>query len=143
MKPECNLRSYDCYNEGTCRCWGCSYNKNAERDELADNYISIKDKVTELYEYLTDEKIPNGVCVKSRPKLSKNKAWSLIWFLQEVTHCLPDHIEKCNECDELFDSNREGFMLDNQYELNGKTLPRKYWGHYCDNCVPNIDFSLP
>ena len=109
---------------------------------MKDEYISKLDKVDELFKYLTDEKIPDGVKVRSRPKLSTNKAWSLIWFLQEVTLCLPDHIEKCDRCDELFDTDQEGFILDDQYELNGKTLPKKYWGHFCDGCVPNVEFSV-
>lgn len=142
VEDKCNLRSCDCYNKGTCSCWDCEHNENHQKGNLTDNYISIKDKVTELYEYLTDEKIPEGIHVGSRPKLSKNKAWSLIWFLQEVTHCLPGHIEKCDVCGELYDTDQEGYCLDDQYDLDGETLPKKYWGHYCGCCAPDIEFSL-
>ncbi len=143
MKPNCKIRVCDCYHEGSSQCWSCTRNENHEKGKLEDNYISVCDKVDELFRYLTDEKIPDGIHVKSRPRLSPNKAWSLIWFLQEVTHCLPDHIERCDVCGELYDSWGEGYMLDDQYELNGKTLPKKYWGSYCSNeCAPNVDFKV-
>ena len=100
------------------------------------------DEVNKLFFYLTDEEIPEGVFVKARPKLSVNKAWWLIWFLQEVMNCLPSNIEKCDRCNRLYDITCEGFILDDQYELNGKILPKKYWGFFCDSCVPDIDFSL-
>ena len=144
MGSECKMQYCDCYNEDTLLCYSCSRNKNHEKGELADEYISNLDKMTELFEYLTDKSIPNGVCVKSRPKLSANKAWSLIWFLQEVTRCLPDYIERCDVCGGLYDSEQEGYFLDDQYkDAWGRTLMRRYWGFYCsDECAPNIEFSL-
>lgn len=143
MDNKCNLRICNCYNENSSQCWHCTHNENPQKGELTDNYISIRDKVDELFKYLTDEKIPDGILVKSRPKLSPNKAWSLIWFLQEVTRCLPGHIERCDVCGELYDSWAEGYWLDDQYQLNGKTLPKKYWGSYCsDECAPRVDFLL-
>lgn len=141
MEAKCELRVFDCYREGSA-CWDCTHNENALAKELTDNYISKLNKVKELFNYLTDKEIPGGILVKSRPKLSLNKAWNLIWFLQEVTHCLPDYIERCDRCGELYDSESEGFWLDDQYEIKGKTLPKKYWGSYCDGCAPNVDFSV-
>ena len=142
MEAKCKLRVSNCYREGHA-CWNCTHNKNAQEKELTNNYISELDKVNELFRYLTDDEIPDGVLVASRPKLSPNKAWNLIWFLQEVTRCLPDHIERCDRCGALYDSDEEGFRLDDQYELNGKTLPKKYWGSYCgDSCAPSVDFKL-
>lgn len=142
MENKCKLRVYCYHGESSSECWHCSHNENPQKGELTDNYISKLDKVNELFKYLTDEEIPDGVMVKSRPKLSPNKAWSLIWFLQEVTQCLAYHIERCDVCGVLYDEHSEGFCLDDQYELNGKTLPKKYWGSYCDNCVPNVNFSV-
>jgi len=142
---QCKIRVCDCYHKDSTACWHCSRNENPQAPEklLRDSYISNLDKVNELFKYLTDEEIPAGIHVKSRPKLSSQKAWNLIWFLQEVTLCLPDHIERCGVCGELYDSDNAGFWLDDQYELNGKTLPKKYWGSYCsDSCAPNVNFSL-
>ena len=143
MESKCKIRVCDCYHENSDTCWHCSRNENSEKGDLTDNYVSICDKVNELFKYLTDEEIPEGVVVNSRPKLSPNKAWSLIWFLQEVTRCLPDYIERCDVCGQLYDSEQEGFQLDNQYELKGKTLPKRYWGSYCSgSCAPNVDFQV-
>lgn len=143
MSNKCSLRLCNCYHEGTATCRHCTRNENPSKHNPTDNYITVLDKVNELYLYLQDKEIPDGIHVKPRPKLSQNKAWSLIWFLQEVTHCLPDHIERCGVCGDLYNSNAEGFCLDDQYELNGKELPKKYWGLYCDGCVPNVDFKMP
>ena len=143
MAVKCRMRYCDCYKEGTSACLNCEQNKNHEKGELSDEYISKLDKVTELFDYLTDKSTPTGVHVKSRPKLSANKAWSLIWFLQEVVRCLPDHIERCDVCGGLYDSDKEGYHLDDQCEAHGKVLMRKDWGFYCsDECAPNIEFSL-
>lgn len=131
---ECILR-HDCWyeNRGS-KCWDCTRNKTSEADEKKDNYIGACGIVRRFYEYLTGE---------FRPKLSQNKAFGLIYYLQETMHCLPDTIEKCDHCGDLYDTDREGFWLDDQYELNGKTLPKKYWGSYCsDECAPNVDFQV-
>ena len=134
MKPKCKIRVCDCYHESKSQCWSCTRNENHEKGKLEDNYISICDKVSQLYKYLTGE---------FRPKLSQNKAFGLIYYLQETIHCLPDHIERCDVCGELYDSWAEGYYLDEQYELNGKTLPKKYWGSYCsDECAPIVDFKV-
>ena len=100
------------------------------------------DKVRELYDFLKNGDIPEGVIVSPRPKLSAKQAWNVIWFLQKLTECLPSNFEKCDVCDGLYDRDSEGFLLDDQYKLKGKTLPKKYWGFYCSNCVPDIDFKL-
>ena len=131
---ECTLRNCDCWyeNRGP-KCYDCTRNAESTVKEKKDNYIDACEKVRQFYEYLTG---------KFRPKLSQNKAFGLIYYLQETMHCLPDTIEKCRVCGGLFNSGREGFILDDQYEVNGKTLPKKYWGLYCDDCVPQIDFQV-
>lgn len=142
-KAECTLQRRHCYHAitGYRNCWNCSRNKNHNETELSDNYISTIDKVAELYEYLSGGEMPDGVkCWQ--PKMSKTHAFDVIWFLQEITHCLPDHIERCQGCDDLYDTDCEGYYLDDQYELNGKELPKKYWGCWCDSCVPAVHFIL-
>lgn len=138
---ECTLRTTDCYNADSTNCWYCKHAKEPAKDELENNYVSNVDRVIELYDYLSEGKVPEGVHVW-RPKMSRKHAFSVIWFLQEIIHCLPDSIERCDNCDYLFDTNNSGYYLDDQYELKGKPLPKKYWGHWCDNCVPNVDFEL-
>lgn len=123
-------------------CYNCERNRKAE-EKKKDNFIDILGKVNELYEYLTDQGLPEGVTCEM-PKLSGTAAFSVLWFLQEITCCLPDHIEQCQECEQLYDSDCEGYYLDDQYchRVNGRTIAKKYWGHYCDYCVPNIDFEV-
>ncbi len=141
MSKKCSMRSCDCYHEGEWGCSHCTRAEDPEKGELTDKYISIKDQVIKLYDYLSEGKVPEGVHVW-RPKMSRKHAFSVIWFLQEIIHCLPDHIEQCDDCLELFDTDREGYYLDDQYKLGNRTLPKKYWGSWCDNCVPNVDFVL-
>ncbi len=141
-QTECTLRHSDCYHAARDReCWNCSRNTNHNKVELSDNYITVVNKVTELYDYLAGSALPKGVeCWQ--PKMSKKHAFDVIWFLQEITHCLPDHIEQCQGCDGLFDTDCEGCHFDDQYDLDGETLPEKYWGHWCDNCIPCTDAVL-
>jgi hypothetical protein len=102
------------------------------------------EKFEELYRFLRDGKLPEGMQMpKSHiPKMSGKKAFTIIWYLQEHLGVLPDNVEQCQDCQDLFDSDKEGFYLDDQYSLKGKKLPKKYWGHWCDACAPNIDFIL-
>ena len=136
-------RGRGCYHAtvGSRKCWNCSRNETHNNTELSDNYISIVDTVTVLYDYLAGKDMPAGV-ICWQPKMSREHAFDVIWFLQEQIHCLPDHIEKCDGCDDLYDTDCEGVHLDDQYELNGKTLPKKYWGMWCDNCIPCTDAVL-
>ena len=145
MNTQC--KEHDCYWQDSIRNCECNYciRNQAEKSEHykkneADKYISVLDKVRELYEALTEGKLPDGVGCKL-PKISKTRAFNLIWFLQEQTCCLPAHIEQCDNCKELYDSEQEGYHLDAEHKLNGKPLPKKYWGNYCQACVPEIDFE--
>lgn len=138
---KCTLQHCNCYKKYTTACWNCSRNEEHEQGELSDEYVSELDRATKLYEYLVGGDMPDGV-VCWQPKMSRKHAFDVIWYLQEIVDCLPGHIERCQGCDDLFDTDSEGYCLDDQYELKGKTLPKKYWGHWCDNCVPCVDFEL-
>jgi hypothetical protein len=41
-------------------------------------------------------------------KLSKRKAFQIIYYLQEHFPVIPDHIEQCSKCGELYDSWSQG-----------------------------------
>lgn len=79
--------------------------------------------VNEFYKFLQGE-IPETISIGKghKPKMSVKKAWSIIWYLQEHFPLLPDHINKCDNCDELFDCWSEGIY----WETKGK--------HYCGCC---------
>ena len=57
-----------------------------------------------------------------QPKLSKKKAFAIIWYLQERMRVLPENIEMCDNCGELYDAHSEGLY----WESKGK--------HYCGGC---------
>lgn len=124
-------------------CYDCIHNSDSEAEEKHKRFIDFRDKLDVLYKFLQGIELPKGVTCNT-PKLSPDKAFSVIWFLQEIMQCLPDNIELCDGCKELYDTDSEGFTLDDQYKYrsNGKTIGKKYWGHYCDGCVPPIDFEL-
>jgi hypothetical protein len=82
--------------------------KNNEQKDLTD-----VEWVTLFYEFLQNK------------RLSKKKAFSIIYYLQEHLCVLPDHIEQCNVCGELYDSYAQG----HHSELTGK--------NYCsESCEP-------
>lgn len=58
-------------------------------------------------------------------KLTKIKAFSIIWFIQEVIHQIPDKFEMCNTCESIFDTESSGGSDDD--------------GNYCDGCDTHIN----
>jgi hypothetical protein len=82
--------------------------KNNEEKDLTDI-----EWVTNFYEFLKEK------------RLSEKKAFDIIYYLQEHLCIIPDHIEQCNVCGELYDSYSTG----HHSELTGK--------HYCsESCEP-------
>lgn len=82
------------------------------------------EQVQEIYDMLTGRALPEGISLGrgNAPKLTEKKAFAVIWFLQEHLRILPDHIERCDECGDLFDTHRQG----DYDEKSGK--------HWCGNC---------
>lgn len=67
------------------------------------------EQVNELYEFLQAKNKEIGTLTfKSVPKLSSRKAFSVIYFLQEHMHLIPDTFERCATCGDLYDSSNEG-----------------------------------
>ena len=86
------------------------------------------DRVQEFFDFLTGT-VPDGISFGRghQPKMSENKAWSVIWYLQEHFSIIPDHIERCSVCDVVFDSWKSGHYS----EKTGK--------HYCTGCDDGKD----
>ncbi len=59
-------------------------------------------EVQQVYDMLTG-KLPEGVRLQHPPELPGNEAWAVIWFLQEVSRVLPDTIDRCDYCGNLYD----------------------------------------
>jgi len=56
------------------------------------------------------------------PKMSEKKAFSIIWYLQGHFRILPDNIEKCSNCLELYDANSGGLYWESKFK------------NFCDGC---------
>jgi len=92
--------------------------------EPYDDDRSWDERIQELYDFLINGDLPEGVSVGSWRKMSPRAAMSLIWFLQEITHVLPDDFEQCAKCKSLINTYSEGTYI----EKTGR--------HYCDDCAP-------
>ena len=79
--------------------------------------------IEEFYEFLQGECPESIHFVRGhQPKLSQKKAFSIIYYLQEHFPVFPDHIERCDNCGGLFDTNCSGLY----WETKGQ--------HFCDGC---------
>lgn len=54
------------------------------------------------------------------PKLTDEQAFLVLYVLQEAYNLIPDEIEKCSKCGELYDSSAEGTVVDDE--------------NYCGDC---------
>lgn len=92
-------------------------------EQLDEKEMSPEDQVQEFFEFLTDGTLPEGWNCR-RPRLSRNKAFSIIWFLQERYRLFPDYMDMCCKCKVIYNTEREGAYI----ESTGR--------HYCDSCRP-------
>jgi hypothetical protein len=76
-----------------------------------DSTIELEN-INEFYKFLQGE-IPKSIKMtkKSRPNLTKEQAFSVIWFLQEHMQVLPERFEYCNGCQRMFDTHDEGYSV--------------------------------
>ena len=138
---------YNCFGDyDAAMCFDCIYNAKSEARRKKNKFKSQQERINEFYEYLMGSKLPEGMECR-KPRLGADLAFTVIWFLQEHMHILPDNIEQCDKCKELYDSDSEGCHLDDQYDLiddkdKRKPLPKYYYGSYCENCIPDIDFEV-
>lgn len=81
--------------------------------------------VNEFYEFLQGN-VPEGITTRPKIKLTKNQAFSIIWYLQEKFSVIPDHIEQCDVCGNLYDSWSQGHHseLTNKFYCNQGCEPR-------------------
>ena len=77
------------------------------------------EETNELYEFLQGV-TPEGYDLKHQPKLSKLKAFTVIYILQEKFGVIPCNFERCVACGDIFDTEQEGQYV----ERTGS--------HYCD-----------
>ena len=65
---------------------------------------STLDEVRELFEMLTGGQLPDGMHLTEQPQLSAKAAFGVVYFLQEHLRLLPDTIELCAECEQVYES---------------------------------------
>lgn len=77
-------------------------------------------------------RMPDGVRVDEIriPRLTPAQAWTVIWYLGELHWQVPDHIERCDICGDLFDSEGDGSCLD------GGGYPY----HFCGSCESGDEY---
>ena len=67
------------------------------------------DKTKEFYEFLLGkDKEFKGLTEENKLNLTPEQAFHIIYYLQEKHLIIPDVYEKCNECQKLYNSEKEG-----------------------------------
>ena len=96
-------------------------------DKRADSDLEW---IQEFYMFLQGE-VPETISLRRNRivKLSKQKAFTIIWYLQEHFSVFPGTIEQCSQCGELYDSESEGIY----WETKGK--------HYCGGCCDVVPYN--
>jgi hypothetical protein len=82
--------------------------------DIRDEYEADRQFVEDLYELLQGN-VPEDVtpsCPKEVPKLTKDQAWFVIWWLGNSYRQVPDHVERCDVCGAVYNSWSEGQTLD-------------------------------
>ena len=95
--------------QNTIECYENCPRKDQFISEAKEN-ISLEE-VEKLYRFLQGE-VPEGFHIQAMPNLTADQAFSVIYYLQEGMHVLPDKYEKClaEDCDTLFDADNDGCL---------------------------------
>ena len=86
------------------------------------------EKVQEFFDFLSEGLVSDKISMTNRPKLGPNKAFNVIWYLQEHLRILPDNFEICAECKRIIDTDSEGYYSE------------KLFKHFCNGCYDNRIF---
>ena len=118
--PEFNKAAYRRRNPPTC------YHLMSEEND------KDLEKTQELYEFLQG-KIPENIRLakKSRPKMTPDQAWSVVWYLGNQYWQVTDRVERCCVCGDLYHTWQGGDCLD-----YGKA---PY--HFCDECLDSPEYA--
>ena len=71
--------------------------------------------VEELYRFLQGE-IPEGYQIRDErlPRLTPDQAWTVVWYLGNLYRQIPDRIERCELCGDIYDTWQEGETNDHR-----------------------------
>lgn len=93
---------------------------------MSDDSEKALERTQALFDFLQG-RVPEGYKIPKNeiPRLTPDQAWTVVWYLGNLYWRVPDHIERCELCGELFDTERSGDVLD---------YGRAPY-HFCDNCM--------
>lgn len=92
---------------------------------MPDDPRSELERVEGLFSFLQGT-CPEGCKIPPShlPKLTPDQAWTVVWWLGSEYWKVPDYVERCDVCGDLYNSHKEGDCLD-----FGKS---PY--HFCGSC---------
>jgi len=113
-------------------------------ENMSKNYIEISndkwdcridnvntEAMQEFYEWLQGKRNIDRMYFVENPHLSKEAAFSVIYYLQERLGVLEDKYEVCKDCGHIYDSYYEGTTINHE----DKNFTEDMYGHYCDDCI--------
>ncbi|HNT73476.1 MAG TPA: hypothetical protein PKH77_00515 [Anaerolineae bacterium] len=118
---------------------------------MSNNKITLE-QVQEFMTMLTSGELPEGLVMPEQPALTPTAAFAVIWYLQEYLRVLPDHIEQCCICGELFDADCDGHIVADDDEDDPWTkaqgidpaLLKRYQGaEFCSESCEHAFWSDP
>lgn len=100
--------------------------------------------VQQLYDFLQGKYHPKNIKDTDKPNLAADKAWHVIYCLQEHFGMLDDRFERCRECGDIYDSYSDGITIDcdtepriikddDDNDIEEEWAESEY-GNYCDTC---------
>ncbi|MGL6199874.1 MAG: hypothetical protein ACRC3H_13180 [Lachnospiraceae bacterium] len=100
-------------------------------------------EVHEFYDWLQGEITIDRMTFAESPKLSKEAAFAVIYYLQERLGVIEDNYELCRGCGRIYDSYGEGTYINEESTIveDGKEIdanfPEEMYGSYCNYCRPD------
>ena len=69
------------------------------------------EQVQELVNFLAGGFIPDGWVIPTPPTLTRQQAFSVVYYLQERLHIIPDRFEMCEVCEQVEDRRYGGISV--------------------------------
>ena len=105
---------------------------------MADD--TMLEQVQSLMDMLTGEPIDEKIMhLAHQPKLTRKEAFSMVYYLQEEMHLIPDRFEMCSKCEVLYDSFNEGGTLQGSNANLCNSCASDY--SYCVGCCQYVPYG--
>jgi len=86
--------------------------------------------------------LPDNISISNKskiPNLTADQAWTVLWYLGNQYWQVPDTIERCDVCGDLFDSNKEGGYTDSGPPYHFCAAHDYLRPHDPDCCCPDCE----